>query len=446
MKKHFLLILLLTGVTSLSQLHAEYTLTDDDGEKKLLIGGSGYMMFGQVVSGHAYAKQNQNLLEKHWQNYYSGRIDVSSVPVEWFKTKLSFEVSSNWPLLRESSIMKDVINKSFKANLPQAVGIFDFDFDFMTFMIETGLMEYAFNTQVKNLGNYLYRSQAYPLYLTTNLDYIYSNILGIRFETGFFDNSLKIGAMLSSITTKPPLFDMNLGLFASYTTPNKFLDAGIGVCFDRFKAMDSDITDAKDLRAQLTDSTVTFRSTKIDLRITLDPKALLFPDSDIFGPNDLKIYGEGAILGTTDPDYYPIDPDYPSEEDDLFARPSLINRMPIMFGLNVPTFKGLDYLTFEIEFCKYPYAFDWWGEFAANPSPQPTKTTDERWTNIYKNRDNIKWTLYAKKSISDFDIIAIFANDHINYPTYNGEGQFNSEQSFRKNWDWHWYIKLQYNL
>jgi hypothetical protein len=182
------------------------------------------------------------------------------------------------------------------------------------------------------------------------------------------------------------------------------------------------------------------------LRITLDPKALLFPDSDIFGPNDLKIYGEGAILGTTDPDYYPIDPDYPSEEDDLFARPSLINRMPIMFGLNVPTFKGLDYLTFEIEFCKYPYAFDWWGEFAANPSPQPTKTTDERWTNIYKNRDNIKWTLYAKKSISDFDIIAIFANDHINYPTYNGEGQFNSEQSFRKNWDWHWYIKLQYNL
>jgi len=439
MKKMFLPVLLLSGAMSFGQLYADVTLTDDDGEKKIQIGGNGYMMFGQLVSGHSYQVQGAQEKSKTWMNNYSGRIDITSMPVEWFRSKISLEIASSWPLDRESTIMKDLFKQSFKVNLPQVAGIFDFDFDFMSLMIESGYMEYAFNTQVKNLGNYLYRSQAYPLYMTTKLDDIYSHLLGIRFETGFLDNNLKVGAMMHSTTERPPYFDMNLGLFASYIMPNKFADVGFGIVFDRMIAMDKKRTDLK----SVSDTTITLRATKLDLRVTLDPK-VLFPDIEIFGENDLKVYGEGAVLGTKDPDYWPIDPEYPDpENDNRFPRPDLLHRMPIMFGINVPTFKALDYFTFEIEFCKYPYGFDWWG--IGDPSPEPIKPTDDKWVDIYRNKDNIKWTLYAKKSISNFDIIALFGNDHMNYGTPS-EGQFNPEQSLRKNWDWHWYLKLQYNL
>jgi hypothetical protein len=73
-------------------------------------------------------------------------------------------------------------------------------------------------------------------------------------------------------------------------------------------------------------------------------------------------------------------------------------------------------------------------------------STDSVWQDIYKNKDNFKWTVYLKKSFSKFDLITIFANDHTIYDTYNAETQPNTEQSLRKPGDWHWYIKLQYNL
>lgn len=441
MKKYFLLMFLLLGMTSSNQLYAEINLTDDDGEKKFQIGGNGSIMFGQLANGYKYG---DNLAEKHWQYFYSGRVDMTSTPTEWFKTKLSLEITSGWPVEFESNIMKSLMTEAFKPNLPQAVGIFNFDFDFMTLMIESGMMEYAFNNQVKNLGNYLYRSQAYPFYLTTELDYIYSNLVGFRFETGFLEDNLKVGAMMNSTISKPPFFDINLGLFASYTMPNKLFDFGFGIVFDRLIAMDPEETDFEGRKNILVDSTIGLRATKLDLRVTLDPK-VFFPDLDIFGENDLIIYGEAAILGTKDPDYYPIDPEYPSEDDDLYPRPNLIHRMPIMFGLNIPTFKVLDYLTFEIEFCKYPYPFDWAGTGGLVISPNTVMPTGEK-IELYRNRDNIKWSLYAKKSISNFDFITIFANDHKTYISHNAESASYTEQSLRRNWDWHWYVKLQYNL
>ncbi|NLW31398.1 MAG: hypothetical protein GXY77_08080 [Fibrobacter sp.] len=447
MKKYFFLCLILIfGISSYSRLYAEDEYSNDN-MSKIKFTGSGYMMFGQVVSGHTHSNQSECFVENHWQNSYAGRVNFLSEPTEWFKTKISLEIASTWPLVREGSIMKEIYKSQFSANLPQAVGILDFDFNFMSFMFEMGMMEYAFNKEVKNLGNYLYRSQAYPLFLTTNLDYIYSNLLGIRPEFGFLDNSLKVSAMLNFNTLKPPFFDINLGFFFSYITPKKFFDVGLGMCLDRFIAMDPEKTDADNLPDIITDSSLTFRSTKFDARFTFDPK-VFFSNNSIFGPNDLKFYAETAILGIKDPDYYPKDPGgYPLATDTLFPRPSLWHRIPIMIGVNIPTFKALDYFTVEFEYLKYPYAFNWWGPNSGNPTPQIIDVQNsKRWIKNYKDRDNIKWTVYIKKSISNLDIIALFGNDHITYPTFNAESHTNTEQSLRTNWDGHWYLKLQYNL
>jgi hypothetical protein len=104
----------------------------------------------------------------------------------------------------------------------------------------------------------------------------------------------------------------------------------------------------------------------------------------------------------------------------------------------------MDLLSFELEWFDSPYPNDWFG--SNGPSPEPVYVNDPVWNDIYKNKDNFKWTVYLKKSFSKFDLIGIAANDHTIYSTFNAEGQAYTEQSLRKPSNWHWYIKLQYNL
>jgi hypothetical protein len=432
MKRLFTLLLsLLAFSISAEELESEL------GYSKITIDGNGFFMFGQIGSGHTYGRAGANPTNHHWQNFYSGRIDATSQTHNWFKTKISLELSSSWPVLRESTIMKETYRLQYRPVLPQAVGIFDFGNELARWEIETGMMEYAFNPDVKNLGNFLYRSTSYPLNLNTKLDYIYSNLLGMRVQGAFLDNQIKAGSIINSVISQAPFFDWSLVFYGGYTMPNTLVDFQAAFMLDRVWAIDDSLTDCIRLRSTIGDTTLTLRSQKIDVRTTVDIKQL-WGAPDYFGKNDAKIYVEGALLGLKDPDYFPGDTNVPN--------PSLLHRLPLMFGINMPTFKILDLFSFELEYCSYPYAFDWWGYTTAAPSPKPPYPSDTTWRDIYQNKDNIKWTLYLKKSVSNFDIIAFVANDHMRYETYNAESQLFTEQSLRKGKDWHWYIKLQYNL
>lgn len=408
--------------------------------EKIQIRGSGHILFGQVVSGYAYGRAGSNPIKNHWQNFYSARVDLTSQPVEWYKTKLSLEIGSAWPILRESTIMKETYKLQYRSILPQAVGVFNFNIeDYLFFLIEAGMMEYAFNEEVKNLGNYLYRSTVYPFNLTTKLDYIYSNLLGTRGEIGI--NNIKLGLIFNSIINQAPFFDMSLSLYLTFKDPIQFFDGGIALGLDRLIAINDTLTDCINLRSTLGDTTLTLRGQKIDLRAAFDLKKLFGRDNDfvsMLGEKDLKIYTEAALIGFRDPEYFPGDTAVP--------KPSLLHRLPILFGINLPAFKILNVFSVEFEWCKYPYAFDWWGYTNAAPSPKPPYPGDTLWRKIYRDEDNFKWTVYLKSSISKFDIIAFFANDHIRYETHNAEQQLFTEQSLRRGNNWHWYVKLQYNL
>ncbi len=235
--------------------------------------------------------------------------------------------------------------------------------------------------------------------------------------------------------------------------------------------MDDSATDAMNFYSSSGwDTTWTLRSRKVDVRFTLDPKQL-FGNPEIFSPEDLKIYAEMGILGGDkgkdsllfgfeDPEYFDMNPD-----------PTMLHRMPFLLGINVPVFNISNLLShemvwpfklllysslpytiwdlasLEMEWFKSPYSNDWWGGKDGAPSPVPYDISwDPEWDRIYRRRDNFKWTVYLKKSISKFDIITIFANDHTIYQTYNAETHPNTEQSLRKRKDWHWYLKFNYNL
>lgn len=415
--------------------------SDTENESNITITGSGNIMFGQIASGYAFKTFGNQYFEKTWQNFYSGRINIISKPTEWFTTIISPEISSAFPVTTTSSIMKETYKLAYRAGLPKAVGIFNFDLGYMTLNIESGVMEYTFNPDVKNLGNYMYRSSSYPLVLKTNLDYPYANIVGIHPEIGLLNNTLKLGSIINSITTQAPFNDFSLGFFASYSPESKFIDVGFGICADRLISVNDRATDVVNDKANLGDTTLTLRSTKIDFRINLDPKKLLGEGiEDMLGKEDGKVYFEAAMLGTKDPTLcFPVDSILPK---------SIFRRVPLLFGVNIPTFKVLDYLSFEVEFLDYPYANDWWGAIVGAPTPKPSRpsNSDTTWVENYRTKDNWKWSVQLKKSISKFDFIAFVANDHKFYDTFNAEIQGVTEQTLRTPKDWHWYIKLQYNL
>jgi hypothetical protein len=423
--------------------------TEGDGNQKdgtaFDISGAASLMFGQVVSGYSYFRMGEKPISNQWQDFYKGQLFFSSDINQWLSAKIGLEVRSNFFLYSRDddvtmkSYKKETYRNQYRPAIPSAEGIMHWKFNNQSSLfIETGLFQYNFNPEIKNLGNFLYRGTAFPLCLETKIDYPWYDMAGIRSEYTFLDNSVKLDLIVNTIINRAPFYDFSLGFTASYTLPDKMLDLGIGICFDRLLASDEDITSSKKLYNQPGfDSSWTLKSTKLDTRVTFDLKPLI-GNPDILGKQDAKVYGEMAILGFKDPQYFP---------DSTFSS-SLSHRMPILFGVNLPVFKILDLLSVEVEYFNSPYMNDWWGQYGTFPSPAPVfySEMDSSWVDNYKNKDNLKWTVYVKKSFSKFDLIGIFANDHMFYESYTAESQSNTEQTLRKPKDWHWYIKLQYNL
>jgi hypothetical protein len=406
--------------------------------KKYEITGASNIMLGQMVSGHSFGRGKDNQTFHQWQDFYGGDISATANSTEWLTTKIGLEVRSSFPITAVTSIMRETYRVQYRPFLHAAEGIFHWNFENQSSLfIESGIFQYNFNPDIRNLGNYLYRGIAYPLYLETKLDYPWVDLFGVRAEYAFLDKQVRVGAIVNSAIVHAPFYDFSLAFTASYTSPNKVLDIGAGLCFDRLFSVNDYITDAhSEYPVPGFDSSWTLRSTKLDTKASLDIKRLM-GNLDIFGSNEAKVYGEMAILGFKDPQYSP---------DSTFAS-TLFHRMPVLVGINIPTCKILDLLTFEVEYFNSPYSNDWWGNFS-DPSPVPVNdpSTDSTWRENYKTNDNIKWSIYVKKSFSKFDIIGILANDHTIYDTYSAESQTNTEQSLRTPKDWHWYIKLQYNL
>jgi hypothetical protein len=151
-----------------------------------------------------------------------------------------------------------------------------------------------------------------------------------------------------------------------------------------------------------------FSGTKVMARATFDPKQMVDQDIDrnIFGKEDGKIYGELAILGLEN---YPAytnsnSSELPTNYDNRS------DRMPIMFGLNVPTFKLLDVLSLEAEYYKNTYSSDYYSEVYVPFLPVPNNKNHGLDSSAVHNW---KWSIYAKKDIgTHVQTVLQFARDH----------------------------------
>jgi hypothetical protein len=315
-----------------------------------------------------------------------------------------------------------------------------------------GLFSYMYNPDVKNLGLYLLRGPVYPGIILSGFETKHvlptANLLGlqVRHEWGAFTQDF----ILSSEMEFYPYFDLSPAYVANFQVHPAFR-IGAGVNFHHLISVDRKLTDGYSKAdrwkyvSQTGDTTyLGYDGTKVMANFSFDPKQLM--DASIFGAEDLKLYGEVALLGLdNDEAHKAIYGDYSK-------------RMPVMMGFNLPVFNYLEHLSVE---------FEWYGaEFEDNldgykvsgtegePKPYPTNwgTTTDKSNSATSapafKRDNVKWSVHGSKLVQKHVMLTFqVANDHYRPGIFDGYADSNPPRRdalLVTPKDWYSSLKLAY--
>ncbi len=99
--------------------------------------------------------------------------------------------------------------------------------------VGAGMAPYKYNPDAANLGEYLFRSRAYPTTLGTG-GYVFIGSAGATlqgFQANYRRGALKADALLFTETELAPFYDWSLAFVASYAVMDGLLDLGAGVNF-----------------------------------------------------------------------------------------------------------------------------------------------------------------------------------------------------------------------
>jgi hypothetical protein len=242
---------------------------------------------------------------------------------------------------------------------------------------------------------------------------------------GLFDNTYKFapfqdstvihnasGAVLKTISIKPVAGKDSATVTVKDATGNvsvtqvKATGGGISGMATKaqFNPAMSDLTPdaggAGDLYPELhgTNTHFSFAGTILTGRITLNPMGI-FGNNNPLGKDACKIYAEAAVLGLEN---------YPG----FYEKRS--ERIPIMFGANIPTMNYLDFLSIEMEHfgSKEVPSYDT-RAYLNLPQPGTHKGEVETlWDDARRTKDDWKWVVAAKKSFKGFGIVGQFGTDH----------------------------------
>ena len=171
----------------------------------------------------------------------------------------------------------------------------------------------------------------------------------------------------------------------------------------------------------------TFKGFKVMGRASADIGMLLGVDAIRAG--DFKIYSEIALLGVKDYDYL-----YDDKSE----------RMPIMAGLNLPTFGLLDRLSFEGEYrrTRFPNTI---GSALGVQLPLPVGAGELPYAYTEK-KTYWKWTAYGRRQLTEgITLHAQAANDHLrSYGTIFANPAH--RPTTERNSDWYYVIRMEFGI
>jgi len=332
----------------------------------------------------------------------------------------------------------------------RAEGMYTLDDLPMPLKLQFGFGYFPFRTDpdVKNLGEYLFRTGTYPTYVINNFNRPYARLLGMRASATAWD-CLHGDVLFTSATQYMPLEDYSLTFLGSFNL-KKVFEIGAGVSFTNILPADSNIT-TPPLNSGNTyyyiekngdTGTYTFKATKPMARFALDPKPLFSDDlSRLLGRDESRLYGEICVTGWKN---------YENYDTSAFGRSTNFyanrwDRTLFMFGYNVPTFKVLDVLSVEVEHKsnKYPNSLEPVENVQKNPPlPIPETISDLALAGSTQPISPWYWTVYVKKTfLGNFALIAQAAHDHMR-PVEGDASIPPYEDVLEAKGDWWWNVRL----
>ncbi|MDB5050939.1 MAG: hypothetical protein JWO30_4010 [Fibrobacteres bacterium] len=441
------------------KVHAQFEGID---KHKLTV--KAYVDYGHVVNGYNYYDPDQ-------------KYDISWLPLNRLNVSVTqdvaigrFDVSAGlsgliwWPygLGKDADLTEKVMQ--VKPMVPVARARWQFGDPASTAgSVMLGTFNYKYNPDAKNLGEYLYRSGTYPGLIWTGEGWLMmnragNNSHGLMATITQFGGSVKHNFSLLMETVTYPTGDFSPGYDVSLTS--KWLDVGAGGVFYRYLPLRPSLLEAKD--AENTYATIhgtnsagvdtvatgrlseiqntvanptetdtldhwTVQGIKLMARAALNLGSLL--PENIRGPEDLRIFAEIALLGVKN---YPLYYEKRSE------------RIPVMFGITLPTAKLLDVFTIQGEYYGSPYSDGLKYISESRPIPQTRSTPSGQTPPTHG--DDLKWSIYGKKTINTLcNIYAQAASDQFRLT----DGKYNpSTIPLTTSWkhDWYYVLRLEFNL
>jgi hypothetical protein len=320
------------------------------------------------------------------------------------------------------------------------------------------MFDFKYNHDGTNFGDYLFRTGTYPTFIITNFDFPAARLLGLHLSSDAIAN-LHADFLFTSEAFVYPLFDFSLAAIASYRLFNA-IEIGAGIDFARFLPVNDSLTSPKKTAAMMNgvgyNSYITqngdtafysFKATKVMARASIDPKPF-FGSPEMFGPEDLKLYGEICWVGIEGYNAVdcPMKADSSGRDSTYRAWYNNLNqRTPRMVGFNFPAFRLLDVLSGELQYFPsvlpndYSMVLD-----QGSPVPYPRETIIAYDPENY-NKGAWRWSFYAKKMVvQGFSVTGEAAFDHLR--TTFWDGAMNEYESLTEKGHWHWNLKFGYSF
>jgi hypothetical protein len=416
---------------------------------------------GQVVKSTVEQTGYDIPFEKEWLQTVDGGIKVTRKLSPALTGRLNLGVIINVATVTPKGLTYEYAAKKVMPALLDATLEFRFNnliiFNDL-FAVEIGYFPFKYNSQSTNLGEYLFRSGTYPGWLISGFEHSIDKpkLGGVHVSYTMGSTiSLKQDLIVNSELDAFPYRDINLTYI---TTPSfgQIFNLGIGIQIARLIAVDPRKTtlgsdsiykNRFDPKIGYIDTSTgdtikyTFRGAKLMGRGTFDIKALWGGGENIFGREDLKLYGEIALLGVKN---------YPGWYNKREAR------IPMMIGLNVPAFKVLDVLSIEFERYNSPYInaqdYIWKGGspvpyIAGRPSGASFPDYDRDWNDsMAVTNDDIRWSIYVSRKIGNH--IRLSAQAACDHTPKNWYTPWPAPQSAKysdlvpKNDDWYFMMRL----
>ena len=427
---------------------------------KLNPSGFAAMEFGEIVKGGFNKKTNANM-DRTWMNQMIAgmSVDAAFSARNTLDIGLEMQMYNDFPV--SLKLQPQYRYQYFYPYLSRAEFTHFFgSIEKPLVTLSAGYFPFKYNKDVRNLGEYLFRTGAYPQFILNSIDFPLARLMGVRVrfsgegfytgsdkEAGFSQsllNNLKIDGILYSNLQWYALGDWNAAVIVSERLAG-CVEFGLGATFNSILSVDSTLTTPHDpaslyhityneTTGEGDSSFYTFEGAKLMARAAIDLKRFLPLES--FGKEDLRVYGEMAILGLKD---------YPQNFRGGISYDTILERLPVMGGINLPAFKFLDVLSLEVEYFDNPFPNDI-GAITQQGIPIPGPIgenggTDYRSMKIYKD-DKFKWSLYASKTIAGYyTIMAQIASDHLR-PLAVNDQNVDFEEALHTTRQWYYMLKL----